>query len=106
MSIQAIVVFNGCVNDLAVRDSSSRDKIRYVLGLSEIVTIGGGRDFKTKKIIEGTQILHLKVLTKEVLKILNALHIVTSNNYVIYIQQEKDNTMNLSVERTKLNHIN
>ena len=52
MSIQAIVVFNGCVNDLAVRDSSSRDKIRCVLGLSEIVTIGGGRDFKAKKITD------------------------------------------------------
>ena len=41
MSIQAIVVFDGCVNYLVVRDSSSRDKIRCVLGLSEIVTIRG-----------------------------------------------------------------
>ena len=40
MSIQAIVVFDGCVDYLAVRNSSSRDKIRCVLGLSEIVTIG------------------------------------------------------------------
>ena len=93
MSIQVIVVFNGCVNDLAVRDSSSRDKIRCVLGLSEIITIGGGRDFKAKKITERTQILHLKVLTKKALKILDALHIITSNNHVIYIQQEKGNTM-------------
>ena len=41
ISIQAIVVFDGCVNYLDVRDSSSRDKIRCVLGLSEIVTIEG-----------------------------------------------------------------
>ena len=41
MSIRAIVVFDGCVDYLAVRDSSSRDKIRCVLDLNEIVTIGG-----------------------------------------------------------------
>ena len=41
MSIQAIVVFDGCVDYLVVRDSSSGDKIRCVLGLSEIVIIGG-----------------------------------------------------------------
>ena len=41
MSIQVIVVFDGCVDYLAVRDSSLGDKIRCVLGLSEIVTIGG-----------------------------------------------------------------
>ena len=93
MSIQAIVVFNGCVNDLAVRDSSSRDKIKCVLGLSEIVTIRGGRDFKAKKITKRTQILHLKVPIKEALKILDALHIITSNDHVIYIQQKKGNTM-------------
>ena len=93
MSIQAIVVFDGCANYLGIHDSSLRDKIRCVLGLSEIVTIGGWRDFKTKKITEGTQILRLKVLTKEALKILDALYIITSNNHVIYIQQEKGNTM-------------
>jgi hypothetical protein len=41
MSIQAIVVFDGCVDYLAVLDSSSGDKIRCVLGLSKIVIIGG-----------------------------------------------------------------
>ena len=93
MSIQAIVVFDGCVDYFVIRDLSSGDKIRCVLGLSEIVTIGGWRDFKTMKITEGTQILHLKVLTKETLKILDALHIITGNNHVIYIQQEKGNTI-------------
>jgi hypothetical protein len=41
MSIQAIVVFDRCVDYLVVRDSSSGDKIRCVLGLNEIVTIKG-----------------------------------------------------------------
>ena len=51
ISIQAIVVFDGCVDYFAVCDASSGDKIRCVLGLSEIVTIEGRRDFKTKKIV-------------------------------------------------------
>ena len=51
------------------------------------------KDFKAKKITKRTQILHLKVLTKKALKILDALHIITSNNHVIYKQQEKGNTM-------------
>uniref|UniRef100_A0A2N9G6A2 Reverse transcriptase Ty1/copia-type domain-containing protein n=1 Tax=Fagus sylvatica TaxID=28930 RepID=A0A2N9G6A2_FAGSY len=33
MSIQAIVVFDGCVDYLVVSDSSSRDKLSYFLGL-------------------------------------------------------------------------
>ena len=89
MSIQAIVVFDVCVDYFAVHDSNSGDKIRCILGLSEIVIIRGCKDFKTKKITKGTQILHLKVLTKEALKILDALRIITNNNHVIYISKRR-----------------
>jgi hypothetical protein len=41
MSFQAIVIFDGCVDYFAVHDSSLGDKMKCVLGLSEIVTIGG-----------------------------------------------------------------
>ena len=49
MSIQAIVVFDGCVDYFAIRDSNSGDKIRCVFGLSEIVIIREWKDFKTTK---------------------------------------------------------
>jgi hypothetical protein len=39
MSIQMTIIFDECVDYLVVVDSSSRDEIKCVLGLSEIVTV-------------------------------------------------------------------
>ena len=44
--------FNWSVNSLAVSESSLRQKVRSILGLSNIKTICGMSNFKTQEIAE------------------------------------------------------
>lgn len=46
----------------------------------------------TKEVAEKTQIFYLELLTKKLLKIFYALHIVTYNDHVIDMYQEKGDT--------------
>ena len=72
------IKFNWSVNSLAINESSSRQKFRSILGLSNIKTICGMSDFKTQEIAEMSKILHLKLLTEKILKFLNATKVITS----------------------------
>ena len=49
-----IIAFHGCVNYLVVGITSLRNDVRGVLGLSEIVTVRRGGNFKTRKTTERT----------------------------------------------------
>ena len=66
------IKFNWSVNNLAINESSSRQKFRSILGLSNIKTIFGMSDFKIQEVAEMSKIFHLKLLTKKVLEFLNA----------------------------------
>ena len=39
MSVQASVVIDECISNLAISNTSSRDKVKGVLGLSKVVNI-------------------------------------------------------------------
>ena len=79
------IKFNWSINSLAVSESSSRQKFRRILGLSNIKTICGMSNFKTQEIAEMSKIFHLKLLTEKILEFLNATNVITSYDHVIHI---------------------
>ena len=79
------IKFNWSVNSLAVSKSSLRQKVRSILGLSNIKTICGMSDFETQEINEMSKIFHLKLLTEKILEFLNATEVVTSYDHIIHI---------------------
>ena len=79
------IKFNWSVNSLAVSESSSRQKIRRILGLSNINIICGMSNFKIQDIVEMFKIFHLKLLTEKILEFLNATKVITSYDHIIHI---------------------
>ena len=79
------IKFNWSVNSLAVSESSSRQKVRSILGLSNIKTIFGMSNFKIQEITEMSKIFHLKLLTKKILEFLNVIEVITSYDHIIHI---------------------
>ena len=79
------IMFNWSVNSLVVSESSSRQKVRSILDLSNIKTIYGMSNFKTQEIAEMSKIFHLKLLTEKILEFLNATEVITSYDHIIHI---------------------
>ena len=79
------IKFNWSVNRLAVSESSSRQKVRSILGLSNVKTIYGMSNFKTQEIAETSKIFYLKLLTEKILEFLNAIKVITSYDHIIHI---------------------
>ena len=79
------IEFNWSVNSLAVSESSSRQKVRRILGLSNINTICGMSNFKIQEIVEMFKIFHLKLLTEKILEFLNATKVITSYDHIVHI---------------------
>ena len=66
------IKLNWSVNSLAISESSLRQEFRGILGLSNIKIICRRSDFKTQEVAEMSKIFQLKLLTKKILKFLNA----------------------------------
>lgn len=79
------IKFNWSVNSLAISESSSRQKFRSILDLSNIKSTCRMSDFKTQEVVEMSKIFHLELLTKKILKFLNATEVITSYDYIIHI---------------------
>ena len=79
------IKFNWSVNSLTISESSSRQKVRSILGLSNIKTICGMSNFKTQEIVEMSKIFHLKLLIEKILEFLNATEVITSYDHIIHI---------------------
>ena len=45
-------------------------------------------DFKTQEVAEMSKIFHLKLLTKKILKFLNAIKVITNYDHIIHIQEK------------------
>ena len=84
------IKFNWSVNSLAVSESSSRQKVKSILGLSNIKTICGMSNFKIQEITEMFKIFHLKLLTEKILEFLNAIEVITSYDHIIHIQEKQN----------------
>ena len=82
---QMRIKFNWSVNSLAVSESNSRQKVKSILGLSNIKTICGMSNFKIQEITEMSKIFHLKLLTKKILEFLNVIEVITSYDHIIHI---------------------
>ena len=78
------IKFNWSVNSLTVSESSSRQKVRSILGLSNIKTICGMSNFKTQEIAEMSKIFHFKLLIEKILEFLNATEVITSYDHIIH----------------------
>ena len=79
------IKFNWSVNSVAVSESSSRQKVRRILGLSNINIICGMSNFKIQDIVEMFKIFHLKLLTEKILEFLNATKVITSYDHIVHI---------------------
>ena len=79
------IKFNWSVNSLAVNESSSRQKVRRILGLSNINIICGMSNFEIQDIVEMFKIFHLKLLTEKILEFLNATKVITSYDHIVHI---------------------
>ena len=79
------IKFNWSVNSLAVNESSSRQKVRRILGLSNINIICGMSNFKIQDIVEMFKIFHLKLLIEKILEFLNATKVITSYDHIVHI---------------------
>ena len=79
------IKLNWSVNSLAINESSSRQKFRGILGLSNIKSICRMSDFKTQEVVEMSKIFHLKLLIEKNLEFLNATKVITSNDHIIHI---------------------
>ena len=79
------IKLNWSVNSLAITESSSKQKFKSILSLSNIESIYGMSDFKTQEVAEMSKIFHLKLLTKKILKFLNAIEVITSYDHIIPI---------------------
>ena len=79
------IKFNWSVNNLVISESSSRQKFRSTLDLSNIKTIYGMNDFKTQEVAEMFKIFHLKLLIEKILEFLNVTEIITSYDHIIHI---------------------
>ena len=79
------IKFNWSVNNLVISESSSRQKFRSTLDLSNIKTIYEMNDFKTQEVAEMFKIFHLKLLIEKILEFLNVTEIITSYDHIIHI---------------------
>ena len=79
------IKFDWSVNGLAVSESSSREKVKSILGFSNIKTIYGMSDFKTQEIAMMSKIFHLKLLIEKILEFLNATKVITNYDHIIHI---------------------
>ena len=60
------IKFNWSVNSLTFIKSSSRQKFRSILNLSNIKFISGTSGFKIQKVAEMSKIFYLKLLAKKI----------------------------------------
>jgi sulfopyruvate decarboxylase TPP-binding subunit len=74
---EACIGFNGNASNFIICKIGMGEKVGSILGMCEIITIARGRNFKSKDIVEVSKILHLKLLTKEVFKLLNTWKIIS-----------------------------
>ena len=79
------IKLNWSVNILAINESSSRQKFKGILGLSNIKSIYRMSDFKTQEATEMSKIFHLKLLTEKILEFLNVIKVITSYDHIIHI---------------------
>ena len=79
------IKLNWSVNSFAISESTSRQEVRSILGLSNIKTIYGMSNFKTQEVAEMSKIFHLKLLTEKILEFLNATEVITSYDHIIHI---------------------
>ena len=84
------IKFNWSVNSLTISKSSSRQKDRSILGLSNIKTIYGISDFKIQEVTKMSKIFHLKLLTEKILEFLNAIEVITSYDHIIHIEEKQN----------------
>ena len=82
------IKLNWSVNSLAINESSSRQKFRGILGLSNIKSICRMSDFKTQKVVKMSKIFHLKLLTEKILEFLNPTEVIINYDHIIYIQKK------------------
>ena len=85
---QMCIKLNWSVNSLVINESSSRQQLSGILGLSNIKSICRMSDFKTQEVVEISKIFHLKLLTEEILEFLNVNKVITSYDQIIHIQEK------------------
>ena len=70
-------------------ESDPSQEIRGVASLGELIPVGSGSDLHAQKIAQLAKISHLKLLLKVMLDEGHMRRIITSNDHIIHIEQQK-----------------
>uniref|UniRef100_A0A0A9FKM4 Uncharacterized protein n=1 Tax=Arundo donax TaxID=35708 RepID=A0A0A9FKM4_ARUDO len=74
-----------CCCHSIIRNTRTNNKILYIFGLRNVISLCRIQNLNSQKIAERTQIRHLKLLTKLLLHKRNVLGIVARNQHIINI---------------------
>jgi hypothetical protein len=80
-----------------ISETSTIKKIMNVLSLGEIVAVRCGSDLYPKKVTKGTQVRHVKLLTKTSLNKGNIVKIIPRDEHIVHIEKNKGTTTGGSV---------
>jgi hypothetical protein len=75
-----------------ISETSTIKKIMNVLSLGEIVAMRCGSDLYPKKVTKGTQVRHVKLLTKTSLNKGNIVKIIPRDEHIVHIEKNKGTT--------------
>jgi hypothetical protein len=75
-----------------ISETSTIKKIMNVLSLGEIVAVRCGSDLYPKKVTKGTQVRHVKLLTKTSLNKGNIVKIIPRDEHIVHIEKNKGTT--------------
>jgi hypothetical protein len=75
------------VHKAVISETSTIKKIMNVFSLGEIVAVMCGSDLYPKKVAKGTQVRHVKLLTKTSLNKGNIVRIIPRDEHIVHIEE-------------------
>jgi hypothetical protein len=86
------IELHGSLSSSVISKRSSIDKILNILLLRQKEPLRCGGDLNPKKLPQQTKIIHKKLITKMSFNKGNVLRIITSDDHVIHVKEEKSLT--------------
>ena len=100
------IKFDQSVNNVVIGKASLIQKIRGVLGLSQVETINRRSNLKTQKLTKVAKIFQFKIMTEEILDFLNASEVIIGDDHIINIKEESELYLCQCVEGKVQSHWN
>jgi hypothetical protein len=86
------IELHGSLNNPVISKRSAIKKIMNILFLRQKEPLRHGGDLNPKKVSQRTKIIHKKLITKMCLNKGNILRVISSDDHVIHVKEEKSPT--------------